>query len=101
MILSLNTSDPKTIVVSLKKDGSIIASLTDDNAFGSQVLLPLIKKLISENNLKFEDLKAIELKKGPGSYTGLKVGAAVANSLAYTLNIPVNGKKIELDLIYN
>jgi tRNA threonylcarbamoyladenosine biosynthesis protein TsaB len=100
MVLRINTADKKTIEVSIKKEDKVIAALKDDNAFGSQVLLSLIKKLITKKNLRFEDLNAIEVEKGPGSYTGLKVGAAVANALAYSLNIPVNGKDMELDLKY-
>ncbi|MDO8429465.1 MAG: tRNA (adenosine(37)-N6)-threonylcarbamoyltransferase complex dimerization subunit type 1 TsaB, partial [Candidatus Daviesbacteria bacterium] len=63
----------------------------DNNKFGSQVLLPLITKILEKNNLKFEDLTGIEVEEGPGSFTGLKVGASVAQALGYALNIPVNG----------
>lgn len=101
MILGINTTDPKVVTVSLKKEGKVLTEKSDQNAFGSQVLLPLIKKLIAENNLKLEDLKEIEVSTGPGSYTGIKVGVSVANALAFSLNIPVNGKSMELDLKYS
>ena len=42
----------------------------------------------------------IEVDRGPGSYTGIRVGVSVANALGFALNIPVNGKKMETSLKY-
>ena|SRR3990167_8043550 len=100
MILYINTKDPKKVEVSLKKDRKVLETLTEDREYGSQVLLPMIEKLLKNNNLGFKDLKGIEVETGPGSFTGLRVGVSVANSLAYSLGIPVNEKKIETDLVY-
>lgn len=99
MILQIDTKDQKVIKVSLKS-GKIVESLSEENKYGSQVLLPLINKILKKNKLKFKDLKGIEVEIGPGSFTGLRVGVSVANALAYSLNIPVNGKKIETELVY-
>jgi tRNA threonylcarbamoyladenosine biosynthesis protein TsaB len=55
---------------------------------------------LSEADLKKSDLNEIKVATGPGSYTGLRVGVAVANALAFALGIPVNGKETETDLIY-
>lgn len=68
--------------------------------FGSQALLELIIKVLKKADLDFKNLTGIEVETGPGSYTGLKVGVAVANALAYSLNIPVNRKKIETKINY-
>lgn len=100
MILWINTADRKKIEVALKKSGEVVHSKSAENDFGSQVLLNLITDILKENNLEFKDLKEIEVEKGPGSYTGLKVGASVANALGFALNIPINHKKMEVDLIY-
>lgn len=100
MTLWINTADRKKIEVALKKDGEIVSTKSAENDFGSQVLLNLITEILKKNNLDFKDLKSIEIEKGPGSYTGLKVGASVANALGFSLNIPVNNKKMEVDLIY-
>ncbi|MFH1536127.1 MAG: hypothetical protein ABIC96_03620 [Patescibacteria group bacterium] len=45
-------------------------------------------------------MRGIEVETGPGSFTGLRVGVSVANALGFALNIPVNGKKMETDLVY-
>lgn len=100
MILHINTKDQKVIRVTLKKDGKIVKSLSAKNKYGSQVLLPLIIKLLRTTDSKLQTLKGIEVETGPGSFTGLRVGVSVANALGYSLGIPVNGKKRETDLVY-
>lgn len=101
MILWINTKDRKKIEVALKKDRVVVSEKYAENDFGSQVLLNLITEVLKENKLEFSDLSGLEVEKGPGSYTGLKVGASVANALGFSLNIPVNNKKMEIDLTYS
>ncbi len=102
MELWINTKDKKVISVVLKKEGKIVDELADHNEYGSQVLLPLITKILKKNKLEFKDLKGgIEVETGPGSFTGLKVGVSVANALGFALKIPVNGKKMETELKYS
>lgn len=111
--MSIKTEDQKQVVVSLKKNDKSIDSLSEENEYGSQVLLPLIEKILKKNKIGykqslktsskdsiFKDLKGIEVETGPGSFTGLRVGVSVANALGYSLGIPVNGKKLETDLKY-
>ena len=100
MILYINTKDSKLIKVALKKDGKVIKELTEENEYGSQVLLPLILKLLKTLNCKLRTLQGIEVETGPGSFTGIRVGVSVANTLSYSLGILVNGKKTESDLVY-
>lgn len=101
MILHINTKDQKVIRVALRQaQGKLIKSLSAKNKYGSQVLLPLIMKLLKTANCKLKTLQGIEVETGPGSFTGLRVGVSVANALGYCLEIPVNGKIIETDLVY-
>jgi tRNA threonylcarbamoyladenosine biosynthesis protein TsaB len=60
---------------------------------GSQVLLPMIVAILKKKKLEFSNLTAIEVNVGPGSFTGTRVGVAIANALGYALDLPVNGKK--------
>lgn len=101
MILRIDTRDQKIIKVSLKKDGKIVKSLSEKNKYGSQALLPLVMKLLRTTNYELKTLTGIEVETGPGSFTGLRVGVAVANALGFALGIPVNGKKIETELLYS
>lgn len=100
MILHINTKDQKVIRVSLKKEGKAVKSLSEENEYGSQVLLPLIVKLLQTTNSNLQTLTGIEVETGPGSFTGLRVGVSVANALGFALGIPVNAKKIETELVY-
>lgn len=100
MILYIDTKNQKVVTVALKKEGQVLKSLSEENKYGSQALLPLINKLLKVQKLTFKDLKAIEVNTGPGSFTGLRVGVSVANTLGFALDIPVNGEKMETDLKY-
>lgn len=100
MILHIDTKDQKKVRVEIREKKEVISKLTAENEYGSQALLPLIEKVLQGAGCKLQDLKEIKVETGPGSFTGIRVGVAVANALGYALNIPVNGKKIETDLLY-
>ena len=91
--LFFDTSDRNQIIVKLFKNNEIIASLVKEQQLTSQALLPLIEEIFKILKISTKDIFEIEINQGPGSYTGLKVGAAVANALGWFLDIPVNGKK--------
>ncbi len=98
IILYINTADKNRIEVELK--GDLRDSLIKEQSFGSQVLLNLIDQILEQNKLSLKDLDAIEVNRGPGSYTGIKVGISVANALAFSLKVPVNKKIQETEPIY-
>ena len=100
MILYIDTKDQKVVRVFLKDKAKVVGNLSEENKFGSQALLPLIEKILKQEKIAYKDLKGIEVETGPGSFTGLRVGVSVANALGFALNIPVNRKKTETELIY-
>jgi len=100
MNLYINTKDRKQVVVEIRDTREVISKMSEENEYGSQVLLPLIDRLLKKCNLDYNSLSGIEVETGPGSFTGLRVGVSVANALGYVLDIPVNRKKMEIDLIY-
>lgn len=55
----------------------------------SRDLLPKIEKFLASNKVNFDDLKGVVVVNGPGSYTGIRIGVSVANSLGMVLKIPV------------
>jgi tRNA threonylcarbamoyladenosine biosynthesis protein TsaB len=50
-----------------------------------------IRQLLDEQNLRLQQLDAVVAYKGPGSFTGLRIGLSVANALACSLRIPIVG----------
>ena len=94
MLLKINTTEREKVTVELTDQKSVIKDqLVQTQKLGSQVLLPMIVKILKKNKLSFSDLTGIEVNVGPGSFTGTRVGVAVANTLGFALNIPVNNKK--------
>ena len=53
--------------------------------------MPAINSLMEECNVKPKELSKIVVAKGPGSYTGVRIGVTVAKTLAFTLKIPIIG----------
>lgn len=90
MKLFIDTSDNQKTVVGL--DNKRWEKKTTVRK--SQQLLSLIDKTLKKNQKTLKNITAIEVFLGPGSFTGLKVGVAVANSLGWALKVPINGKKI-------
>jgi tRNA threonylcarbamoyladenosine biosynthesis protein TsaB len=57
----------------------------------SSTLMIYIEEALKQTGITFKDISAIAVGIGPGSYTGLRIGAATAKGLAYALNIPIIG----------
>lgn len=52
-------------------------------------LAPFVEELLKDNNLTIRDIAAVGVSKGPGSYTGLRVGASLAKGLCFGADIPL------------
>lgn len=75
--------------VSLVKNGQIAAiKQTDQKNAHSSVLNLYIEELMNESGYNYTDLDAVAVSKGPGSYTGLRIGVSTAKGLCYALGIP-------------
>lgn len=74
----------------IAKDGIAIASQqeTTINSHASKITL-IIEQVLADAGLSIRQLDAIAISEGPGSYTGLRIGASTAKGLAYTLDKPL------------
>ncbi|OGG24396.1 hypothetical protein A3A79_04395 [Candidatus Gottesmanbacteria bacterium RIFCSPLOWO2_01_FULL_43_11b] len=88
--LFIDTSKQHEIIVAIEKDGKRYEEKSSSKQANAQMVLPLIEKLMNENKMKMTDITHIRVATGPGSFTGLRVGVAVANMLGNLLNIPIN-----------
>ncbi|HAL65703.1 MAG TPA: tRNA (adenosine(37)-N6)-threonylcarbamoyltransferase complex dimerization subunit type 1 TsaB, partial [Bacteroidales bacterium] len=76
--------------VALVSNGDLIGlEETQDKNAHSARLTVLIEKILNDNRLKAKQLNAVAMSRGPGSYTGLRIGASVAKGLCFALNIPL------------
>lgn len=89
-ILCLETATTNCSVA-LSVDGSVIALKEhNETAYSHAELLHVfIEEVLSASDLKKEDLDAIAVSKGPGSYTGLRIGVSAAKGLCFSLDIPL------------
>lgn len=89
-ILNIETAT-KNCSVALAKEGETIAlaEYAGEGYSHAEKLHVFINDVLGEANLKFNDLNAIAVSMGPGSYTGLRIGVSAAKGLCYSLDIPL------------
>lgn len=87
--LLLDTSSERAILTLNKNEQPIIAmQLTLKDDFSS-LLYASIKKIFEDMNLSLQSLSFISIGVGPGTFTGTRIGVAIAKSLSYALKIPL------------
>jgi tRNA threonylcarbamoyladenosine biosynthesis protein TsaB len=77
--------------VALAKNGKLLALKEDyNNGFSHAERLHIfIRDILAENDMQLSTLDAIAVSKGPGSYTGLRIGVSAAKGLCFSLGIPL------------
>lgn len=109
MILCLETATSVCSVALCTPDGVVASRQNSDSRSHASLLTVFIGEILSECGVKIKDLDAIAVSKGPGSYTGLRIGVSVAKGISYRAGIPLigietllvmfRGMKIEENLI--
>ncbi|MDL4841949.1 tRNA (adenosine(37)-N6)-threonylcarbamoyltransferase complex dimerization subunit type 1 TsaB [Aquibacillus rhizosphaerae] len=88
-ILAIDTSN-ETMGVAVLKEGQLAGEyITKVKKNHSVRLLPAIDQIMRETEVNPKDLDKIVVAKGPGSYTGVRIGLSTAKTMAWTLNIPI------------
>jgi len=78
--------------VALSKGDKIIASICLDKGNSHiERLFPFIEEVLAKSKCVVSELNGVVLSTGPGSYTGLRIGASAAKGICYALNIPLIG----------
>ena len=76
-----------TCSVSLSNDSEVIDSRENQSRNHASTLGLFIQELLEGNSLKVKDLSGVAVSKGPGSYTGLRIGTSTAKGMAYQAGI--------------
>jgi len=89
-ILHLETAT-KVCSVGLSLNGDLVTlkEIEEDGYSHGENLNCFIEDVLKEASIKIQQLSAVSLASGPGSYTGLRIGAATAKGLCYALEIPL------------
>jgi len=89
IILSLETAT-EVCSVALSVKNNIVSSktVTEKNVHSAQLTI-LIKEIVTTAGIKFENIDAVAVSKGPGSFTGLRIGVAVAKGICFALDKPL------------
>ncbi len=88
-ILLVETSTAQ-LSAALAEDGIVTASRTcDEPRMQASLTAPFVKEILDEKGLSVKDLDAVCVGKGPGSYTGLRVGVSTAKGLCFGAGLPL------------
>lgn len=89
LILNIDTAG-KVGIVSLARDGELLESRKNSNPMEHGAFLqPAIAELLQTTGISLQDIQAVAVSNGPGSYTGLRVGLASAKGLCFALQVPL------------
>ncbi|MDR0853124.1 MAG: tRNA (adenosine(37)-N6)-threonylcarbamoyltransferase complex dimerization subunit type 1 TsaB [Clostridiales Family XIII bacterium] len=89
-ILAIETTGPRaSVALRSGKAADIRVRSGDDDLKHLTTLMPMIEELLEEAGIAPDDLDAIAVSAGPGSFTGIRIGVATARSLAQNLGCPL------------
>ncbi|XID75373.1 tRNA (adenosine(37)-N6)-threonylcarbamoyltransferase complex dimerization subunit type 1 TsaB [Alkanindiges sp. WGS2144] len=89
MLLALETANDGCSVA-LYDGRQVVAQHQDDRSREqTRLILPMIDAVLHEQQLNIAELKAIAFSRGPGSFSGVRINAAVAQALAWAHDLPV------------
>lgn len=95
-ILHLETAT-KTCSVAISVNAKLIdvIEIHGDQYIHGEKLTLFIQEILTKNSITFDNLSAVSISSGPGSYTGLRIGVATAKGICFAKNIPL----IEIDTL--
>ncbi len=88
MVLTIRTDKPESEIGLFDDSGAeIVYKKWHAHRELSSTILIKIDEILASQNVSYKDLKGLIFYKGPGSFTGLRIGASVANSIIYSHNL--------------
>lgn len=90
-VLAMDTSQ-KHCSVAIVEDGKTLKEMhSTEEKEHSQTLMPMIKQLLESQKLTLDDIKVLACSRGPGSFTGIRIGMATTKAFSDAKNIPIVG----------
>jgi len=100
MILCLETATNLCSVALCDNDGVVSLRESDESKSHASMLTVFIEEIFKHNGIRARDLSAVAVSKGPGSYTGLRIGVSVAKGIAYAATIPLIATETTLSMFW-
>ena len=100
MVICIETATNLCSVALCSSKGVITLRESNDLKSHASMLTVFIGEILKENSLKAKELDAVAVGKGPGSYTGLRIGVSVAKGIAYAASIPLIGIETTLSMFW-
>jgi len=97
MILGINSATPRTEITLVKGDKTVYSKSWNSDCDEAEKILPALKVALNKLTsfpracADSKPISKVFVIQGPGSFTGLRVGITIANTLAYAKNVPVTG----------
>lgn len=91
LILTLRTDKPESEIGLYIEDKVLRYESWEAHRKLAETIHHKIRSLLEENNKTWNDIEGIVVYRGPGSFTGLRIGISVANALAVSSGIPIVG----------
>lgn len=88
-ILGIETTSAFASVAVLDRDGRCTEVVSDGELNHLQNLLPMVEEVLSKSGLEKTDLDALAVSRGPGSFTGVRIGVSTVKALAQVLGIEI------------
>jgi len=89
LLLTIRTDKPEAEIGLFDNETELAYEKWEAHRELSQTIHKKIEALLKSQKKKWKDLEGIICYKGPGSFTGLRIGLTVGNSLAYSLDLPI------------
>lgn len=100
-VLAIDTSS-NVASAAVAEDGRLLGeSILNHKKTHSQKIMVMVKELLEDLELTVHDIDIFAVANGPGSFTGLRIGAATIKALAHSVNKPVVGVSTLAGLAYN
>ncbi len=90
-ILSIDTSSKNCSVAILEDEKTLMVTSSDSEREHSQTLMPTISEIMKSLNLTMDDIDLLACSRGPGSFTGIRIGMATIKAFSDAKNIPIAG----------
>ncbi len=100
-VLAIDTAG-RVAAAALFSNGKIVAEyVLNHKLTHSEKIMPMIERILAESETDISEIELFAAAKGPGSFTGLRIGAATVNGLAHALHKPAMGISTLEALAYN